>query len=77
MIQVLVCYTDFVSPVAKILACYVRTIRWIEEEEDNIKEQSSLRFLILEMSGNVITLYTTKMVHNCLGITFIITPSFT
>ncbi|KAK7400750.1 hypothetical protein VNO78_12053 [Psophocarpus tetragonolobus] len=28
-----------------------RTLRWIEEEEDNIKEQLSLRFLILEMSA--------------------------
>ncbi|KAG2409238.1 sulfate transporter 3.3 [Vigna angularis] len=28
-----------------------RTLRWVEEEEDNIKEQSSLRFLILEMSA--------------------------
>ncbi|XP_019421615.1 PREDICTED: probable sulfate transporter 3.3 isoform X1 [Lupinus angustifolius] len=28
-----------------------RTLRWIEEEEDNIKEHSNLRFIILEMSA--------------------------
>lgn len=28
-----------------------RTLRWIEEEEDSIKEQPCLRFLILEMSA--------------------------
>ncbi|WVZ22569.1 hypothetical protein V8G54_001113 [Vigna mungo] len=35
---------------------YKEAVRVPEEEEDNIKEQSSLRFLILEMSGNVVIL---------------------
>ena len=39
-----------------------RTLRWIEEEEeDNTKEHSSLQFLILEMSGNFMSFDTVKL----------------